>query len=115
MVPADIRLVETHDLKVSNATLTGESDVLTRTALPSLAGSLFEADNIVFSGTLVLAGRGQGVVFATGVKSQFGQVSLLTTEIKRALSPLEQEIERGSRTISLIAVSIGAVFFALGY
>ena len=114
MVPADIRLVETHDLKVSNATLTGESDVLTRTALPSAAGTLFEAENILFSGTLVLAGRGQGVVFATGSKSQFGRVSLLTTEVKRTLSPLEQEIEKGSKTISLIALSIGAVFFAWG-
>ncbi len=114
MVPADIRLVETNDLKVSNATLTGESDVLTRTALPSSAGSLFEADNIVFSGTMVLAGRGKGVVFATGMKSQFGRVSLLTTEIKRSLSPLEQEIARVSRTISLIALIIGSVFFALG-
>jgi sodium/potassium-transporting ATPase subunit alpha len=114
MVPADIRLVETYDLKVSNATLTGESDVLTRTALPSSAGSLFEADNIVFSGTLVLAGRGKGVVFATGANSQFGRVSLLTTEIKRSLSPLEQDIARVSRTISIIAISIGAVFFVLG-
>ena len=75
-------------------TLTGESDVLTRTALPSAAATLFEADNIVFSGTLVLAGRGQGVVFAAGSKSQFGRVSLLTTEVKRTLSPLEQEIEK---------------------
>jgi sodium/potassium-transporting ATPase subunit alpha len=114
MVPADIRLVETHDLKVSNATLTGESDVLTRTALPSAAATLFEADNIVFSGTLVLAGRGRGVVFAAGSKSQFGQVSLLTTGIRRTMSPLEQEIEKGSRTISLIALGIGAVFFILG-
>lgn len=113
-VPADIRLVETRDLKVSNATLTGESDVLTRTALPSDAESLFEADNIVFSGTLVLSGRGRGVVFATGRNSQFGRVSLLATEIKRSLSPLEQEIEKGSRIISLIALSIGAFFFILG-
>jgi sodium/potassium-transporting ATPase subunit alpha len=113
-VPADIRLVETHDLKVSNATLTGESDVLTRTAQPSAAGTLFEAENIVFSGTLVLAGRGHGVVFATGSKTQFGRVSLLTTGIKRTLSPLEKEIEKGSLKISLIAVSIGAFFFVLG-
>lgn len=114
IVPADIRLVETHELKVSNATLTGESDVLTRTALPSAAVTLFEADNIVFSGTLVLAGRGQGVVFAAGSKSQFGRVSLLTTEVKRTLSPLEQEIEKGSKIISLIALSIGAFFFIIG-
>jgi sodium/potassium-transporting ATPase subunit alpha len=113
-VPADIRLVETHDLKVSNATLTGESDVLTRTAQPSAAGTFFEAENIVFSGTLVLAGRGHGVVFATGIKTQFGRVSLLTTGIKRTLSPLEKEIEKGSLTISLIAVSLGAFFFVLG-
>ena len=112
--PADIRLVESHNLKVSNATLTGESDVLTRVADPSTADSLFNAENIVFSGTLVLSGRARGVVFATGRRSQFGRVAGLTTGIRKTLSPLEKEIKRVSRTITLIAVSLGSAFFILG-
>ncbi|MDI6906911.1 MAG: cation-transporting P-type ATPase, partial [Thermoanaerobacterales bacterium] len=113
-VPADIRLVETDDLKVNNAVLTGESDVLLRTADASPAESIFDADNIVFSGTLILSGRGTGVVFAAGSRSRFGRVARLTTEITKGSTPLEKEIARASRTTTLIAACLAAVFFALG-
>jgi sodium/potassium-transporting ATPase subunit alpha len=113
-VPADIRLVESHNLKVSNATLTGEADVLSRVAERSAADSLFDANNIVFSGTLVLSGRARGAVFAIGSRSQFGRVAGLTTGIQKTLSPLEKEITRVSRTLSLIAISLGFAFFILG-
>lgn len=113
-IPADIRLVEAYNLSVNNAVLTGESDVLLRSAEPDPADTIFDAGNIVFSGTLVLSGRGRGAVFAAGSGSQFGQVARLTAAVKKTLSPLEQEIARTSRTITVIAVSVGAVFFALG-
>lgn len=113
-VPADIRLVEANGFQVNNATLTGESDVLTRTAGPSRAESVFEADNIAFSGTLALAGRAVGVVFATGSRSQFGRVARLTTGVKKGMSPLEHEIIRVSKTLTVIALALGSVFFVLG-
>ncbi|MCL6636099.1 MAG: HAD-IC family P-type ATPase, partial [Peptococcaceae bacterium] len=113
-VPADMRLVEAEGFQVNNATLTGESDVLARTAGPCRAESLFDADNIAFSGTLVLSGRAVGVVFAAGGRSQFGRVSRLTTGIKKAMSPLEREIVRVSKTLTVIALALGSVFFFLG-
>ena len=56
-VSADIRLIEINGLQLNNATITGESDVLKRSAGPSQADSIFDADNIVFSGKS-LARRG---------------------------------------------------------
>lgn len=113
-VAADIRLVEANGFQVNNATLTGESDVLARVAVPSSTESVFEADNIAFSGTLVLSGRAVGVVFATGGRSQFGRVASLTTGVKKGISPLEHEIIRVSKTLTLIALALGSVFFFLG-
>jgi sodium/potassium-transporting ATPase subunit alpha len=112
-VPADARLVEGNDLIVNNAPLTGE-------AIPLPVGTaatdkpLTESDNLVFAGCTVMRGSARAVVFATGFRTQFGRIAKLSHEIPRIQSPLERETSRMVRVLTLIAVSMGLVFFTYG-
>jgi sodium/potassium-transporting ATPase subunit alpha len=113
-VPADARLVEATFLKVNNAPLTGESEPQTRQPGPVESDSLFEATNIVFAGTTIFSGSGAGLVFATGDATEFGRLARLTQEVPLQPSPLQMEIRRVTRVVTVIALSTGVGFFALG-
>ncbi len=112
-IPADARLVQCTDLLVNNAPLTGESAAvaLTETAAP---GRLLDSSNIVFAGCSVLKGSALAVVFATGERTQFGQVAALSRDIRRPASPLERQTAHMVRVLTAIAVTMGGVFFAYG-
>ncbi|MGB7478157.1 MAG: cation-transporting P-type ATPase, partial [Polyangiales bacterium] len=112
-IPADARLVQCTDLLVNNAPLTGESAAvaLTETAVP---GRLIDSHNIVFAGSSVLKGSALAVVFATGERTQFGQVAALSRDIRRPASPLERQTAHMVRVLTAIAVTMGVVFFAYG-
>ncbi|PIW26540.1 MAG: haloacid dehalogenase [Rhodospirillales bacterium CG15_BIG_FIL_POST_REV_8_21_14_020_66_15] len=112
-VPADARLVDCHDLIINNAPLTGEAIPV---ALRSGASDaeLTEADNLAFAGCTVLRGAGRAVVFATGFRSQFGRIAMLSRDIPRTVSPLEAETAHMVRVLTVIAVAMGLAFFAYG-
>jgi sodium/potassium-transporting ATPase subunit alpha len=112
-VPADVRMVESRDLMVNNAPLTGESIPLNLTA-EAVDKPIVESENLGFAGCAVLRGSGRGVVFATGFRSQFGRIAMLSRDIKRMVSPLERETAHMVRVLTIIAVAMGLVFFAYG-
>jgi sodium/potassium-transporting ATPase subunit alpha len=111
-VPADSRLFEVAGLKVNNASLTGESEPQLRTINPTDKG-LLESRNVVFSGTTVQAGSGKGIVFATGMKTQIGRTADLTQTVAAREIPIRREIDHFTRTISAIALVMGAVVFLI--
>jgi sodium/potassium-transporting ATPase subunit alpha len=113
-VPADARLVAATILKVNNAPLTGESEPQTRQPGPVDSDSLFEATNIVFAGTTISSGSGTALVFATGDATEFGRLARLTQEVPLQPSPLQLEIRRVTRVVTVIALGMGVVFFGLG-
>ena len=112
-VPADARVVESEGLLVNNGPLTGESAPCNLTHAPC-ERRLVESDNIAFAGCAVLRGRGRAVVFATGLRTEFGKLAHLSQAIKRSSSPLEQETAHMVRVLTIIAVIMGAVFFGYG-
>ncbi len=114
-ISADARLIEENDLKTDQATLTGESRPVSKTKDAVLRDDLAhtEMPNLVFAGTNVASGTGKAVIFATGMKTQFGKIAGLTQNIKEDTSPLQKEMGRLTKKLSLIAVSIGALFFVL--
>ena len=112
-VPADVRLVESHDLMVNNAPLTGEANPISLSAAAS-DRPLTESDNLAFAGCTVIRGSGRGVTFATGFRSQFGRIAMLSRDIQRTVSPLEAETGHMVRVLTVIAVAMGLVFFAYG-
>jgi sodium/potassium-transporting ATPase subunit alpha len=113
-VPADVRLIEVNDLKVNNAPLTGESEPVTRSSKP-FDGEIIRSPNIVFAGTAVVGGSGKGVVFATGMRTEFGKIARLTETVTPGLSPLQKEIVRITRIVAAIATVTGVAFFVIGH
>ncbi len=113
-VPADCRLVEAFGLRVNRATVTGESRPRSCEAAVSADEQALDARNILLAGTAVVAGQGRAVVFATGAHTEFGRIADLTQSAGAGDSPLRREIAHLSRRIALLALAIGAAFFAVG-
>lgn len=110
-VPADARIIESNNLKVNEFTITGESfaskkvsQVIDRTKL-----ALTDIDNMVFMGTQIESGEGVGVVTATGMQTEFGQIAHYAQETKREKSPLQKELWRAGKFVlklTLVALII---------
>ncbi|MFO0615379.1 MAG: cation-transporting P-type ATPase [Polyangiaceae bacterium] len=113
-VPADARLVESTDLLVNNAPLTGESRHVALTHAPVDTGRRVDAHNLVFAGCTVLRGAGVAVVYATGARTEFGRIAALSVELERPPTPLHREVSRMVRVLTVVAVCMGVVFFAYG-
>ncbi|MCA9179094.1 MAG: cation-transporting P-type ATPase [Planctomycetales bacterium] len=112
-IAADARLVESEGALVNNAPLTGESRSQPLRIGPA-KGRLIDSPNIIFAGSSVLRGTGTGVVFATGHRTEFGKIAALSRDVRRPLSPLQRETDRMVRVLTVIAVSMGVLFFAYG-
>ena len=112
-IPADCRLVEAFDVRVNNATVTGESLSKLRTAEPSEKDEIINAENILLAGTSMMSGEARAVVFATGMHTEFGKIAHLTQTARAATSPLREQIAHLSRVIGILAIAIGLAFFAI--
>ena len=115
-IPADARVVEEYGLRANHASLTGEAVPLRKVAEASLREGLTELErpNLVFTGTSVVSGTGRAVVFATGMVTQFGRIANLTQAVKEGPSRLQQDMARATRNISLFAIGLGVIVFAVG-
>ncbi|MBU0967916.1 MAG: cation-transporting P-type ATPase [Proteobacteria bacterium] len=113
-VPADLRLIEESDIRVNNSSLTGESESVPRTTAPC-DGEIINSPNIVFAGTSVVSGSGKGIVFATGMRTEFGRIAQLTGTVTPDLSPLQKEIVKITRVVTAIAGVTGLFFFTIGF
>ncbi|HEX9156142.1 MAG TPA: cation-transporting P-type ATPase, partial [Nitrospira sp.] len=113
-VPADARLVEATGMRVDNAALTGESKPKRRTAEAAENGHWLDLPNLVFAGTTILSGHGRAVVFATGMRSEFGKIANLTTTVETSLGPLQKEIIKVTRIVAAISLAMGTAFFVIG-
>ena len=115
-VSADARLIEESEIRIDQSTLSGESHPVRKTSAAILRESFIRAElpNLIYSGTTVAAGTGRAVVFATGMETEFGKIAHLTQTVGEELSPLQKEMERVTKTISLLATGIGVLFFVSG-
>ena len=116
LISADSRLVYSADLRVDNSALTGEVDPVVRRAdvLCADPPSITDVESYIFTGSTAVLGQGRAVVYATGMKTEFGKIAGLTQSVADRLSPLQKNIERLSKLISFIAVALGIFFFILG-
>jgi magnesium-transporting ATPase (P-type) len=111
-IPADMRLIEAHNLRVEEAILTGESTVVDKYINP-LRGELSLGDrtNLVFSGTTVSAGGGVGVVIATGQDTELGHINQMMAGIEKHRTPLLVQMDKlGKAIFALILVMMAALF-----
>jgi sodium/potassium-transporting ATPase subunit alpha len=114
-IGADSLLLEANSLYVNNATLTGESRPVRRTEDTDYSEAILDARNVLFAGTTVVSGNGVGVVFSTGKETEFGKIASLAKEVKKRLTPMQLEIIRITRILTLAALLVGSIFFILGF
>lgn len=113
-VPADLRLLASRDLEVDESLLTGESLAVLKQAEQELSDTvpLAERGNSVFAGTLVVRGRGRGVVVATGLATALGQIAADVLSRPAAKPPLVVRMERFTHGVA-VAVAVAALFMAV--
>src|SRR3990172_774738 len=114
-ISADARLVQAAELRVDQSTLSGESHPVRKTSDAIAENNLArpELPNLVFAGTSVAAGTGTAAVFATAMNTEFGKIAYLTQSVGEELSPLQKEMARVTRVVTVLATSIGVLFFVL--
>lgn len=114
--PADARLIESINLQMVEAVLTGESVPVEKLTEPLSGDDLAVGDrrNMVFSGTSASYGRGRAVVVATGMKSEFGKIAKLLESVETTRTPLQENLDKVGRSLAIWALLIVVVIVALG-
>lgn len=114
VVPADIRLIETHDLVIEESALTGESlPVEKQTKMLEEDTPLGDRTNMAFSGTLVQDGSGIGVIVAVGDETEIGQINSALQSVEKQTTPLIRKMNQLNKQIfkGLIGFIVFLVFF----
>lgn len=116
-VPADLRLTDSSNLKIEESALTGESLPMEKDAdFVSKKGSqlpLGDRKNMAYMSTIVTYGRGQGLVTATGMDTELGQIATMITEAKEEMTPLQKRLGELGKVLSLLSLLLCAALFAI--
>jgi Ca2+-transporting ATPase len=109
-VPADARVLQSTSLRTAEAALTGESLPVSKDegTIPQPVG-LGDRENMVFSGTAAVYGRGRAVVVATGMRTEMGRVAGMLRDVPDEKTPLQKELDRTGRLLGIIVVTIAVV------
>jgi Ca2+-transporting ATPase len=115
-VPADIRLLETVNLQIDEAALTGESVPVSKNASLVLDGeaALGDRKNTAFMGTTVNYGRGKGVVTSIGMSSQLGLIAGMLQSVEEGQTPLQIQLDKLGKTLGIACLVVCALVFGLG-
>lgn len=114
-ISADARVVRASDLQVNQSTLTGESNPVRKTADAVLEEDLTQAEtpNLIFAGTSVSEGNGRAVVTRIGMDTEFGKIAHLTQSMEESESPLQLQLNRTTKQITVFASCMGILFLLL--
>ncbi|MCE1252426.1 MAG: cation-translocating P-type ATPase [Anaerolineae bacterium] len=115
-IPADGRLMESSNLRIQEAVLTGESEPVEKIieAIPQSNLGIGDRRNSVYSGTIVTYGRGAYVVTETGMQTQLGHIANMLQSVGQESTPLQNRLEQVGRGLAMAALAIVAVVFAMG-
>jgi calcium-translocating P-type ATPase len=115
-VPADIRLLETTNLRIEESALTGESVPVTKQTDPvDKDAALGDRTSMAFSGSLVAAGRGVGVVTATGIHTELGRINRMIQDVEKLATPLTRQMASFGKYLSVIILFLAGLMFAIGW
>ena len=115
-VPADLRLIDTVNLKVDEASLTGESVPVDKNAQIVLAedAGIGDRRNSAYMSTLITYGRGKGIVTHTGMSTQIGHIAEMLQSYEDEATPLQQKLDQLGRTLGIAALIICGFIFLFG-
>jgi Ca2+-transporting ATPase len=115
-VPADARLMQAINLAVDESALTGESAAVEKTTAPLDAADrpLGDRTNMVYAGTAATHGRGQAVVVATGMATEFGNIARMVESVEAGRTPLQENLDRLGAALGKAALAVVALVVVLG-
>jgi Ca2+-transporting ATPase len=115
-IPADARLIESINLQVEEAALTGESLAVEKQTAPLAGDDLAIGDrkNMLYAGTAATYGRGRAVVVETGMKTEFGKIAQLLQTVETGETPLQQNLDKVGHALARAAMVVVVVIVGLG-
>ncbi len=115
-VPADLRLIEAVNLAVDEAALTGESTPAQKItdAISTATMPIGDRRNMAYAGTNSVHGRGQGLVVATGMATEFGHIARLVVSVESSRTPLQINLDRLGATLGKAAMAVVALVVVVG-
>jgi len=115
-VPADGRVILAVNLSIDEAALTGESVAVDKSSAPIATAdpSIGDRHNMAYAGTLVARGRGQAVVVATGMTTEFGRISRLVQSVESGRTPLQENLDRLGSVLGKAALVVVAAIVVVG-
>ncbi|HHY13643.1 MAG TPA: HAD-IC family P-type ATPase, partial [Thermoanaerobacterales bacterium] len=115
-VPADLRLVESSNLKIDESSITGESIPITKDTsnIYNEDISFAEQRNCVFMGTIITHGKAKGIVIATGINTQMGLISQMLESVGEDETPLQRKLSEFGQKLGIACLITVAIIFALG-
>jgi magnesium-transporting ATPase (P-type) len=114
-VPADLRLVSADSLRIEESALTGEAVPAEKDAAPVEADAgVGDRECMAFSGSIVSAGRGVGVVTGIGVDTEIGRIQQLVAGVEAVPTPLSRQLARFGSVIALVVILAAVVMMVIG-
>lgn len=115
-IPADMRLVESVNLRIQEAALTGESEPVEKHAdpLPHADVALGDRRNMAYMGTVATYGRGTAVVTGTGMATELGKIAILLQSVESGMTPLQQRLDRVGKQLAIGGVIVAALILLIG-
>lgn len=116
VIAADARLIESRDLTVNEALLTGESEPVekNRDAVHALDTPLAERLNMLHKGSFVISGSGRAVVVATGERTEVGRIAIATRGVETPRTRLETDLDNLGSKLAVVSLIACGGFFVLG-
>lgn len=115
LIPADLRLAKISRLQIDEAPLTGESLPVSKSTDPLDEDKpVAERTNMAFKGTAVTRGSGEGIVVATGMDTELGHISKMTSEAQQEATPLEKRLDQLGRRLIWVTLAIAALVAGSG-
>ena len=114
-VGADLRIIESNDLKIDESSLTGESSPVNKlsSTIDKSITNLADKINIAYMSTLVTSGKGVGVVISTGMNSQIGEIARMLKSSKKDVSPLQKKLATLGKLLGFVTVAICLILFVI--
>lgn len=116
-IPADLRLIETANLKIEESALTGESVPSEKDGSKTFKDSevpLGDQINMAFSSTLVTYGRGIGIAVETGMNTQIGKIAKMLDDTENEMTPLQKKLAELGKYLGIGAIAICVIMFIVG-
>ncbi len=113
-IPADVRLIEAHGLRINEAALTGESmSVEKSTGKIGEEASLAERKNMAYMTTTIETGRGRAVITGTGMDTEIGKIAGMIREVPRTDTPLQKRLKKLGKFLGVLVLGICVLMLGL--